>query len=99
MIRAIIEDAAELAGLALFLAALAMIAAPADAMAGDGIAAPASCLAWIVPSMVGGGVAGAIAVALFMMRRAMRAFGDDVAEHDNNERDWMRSESIKGRSK
>lgn len=98
MIRAIIEDAAELAGLALLLGCIAIIAAP-DAMAADGIAAPGSCVAWIIPSIAGGAVAGCIACALIYMRNAVRAFGDDVSDHDNNEPDWMRAESITGGDK
>lgn len=96
MIRAIIEDATELSGLALFIAALALIGAPDAAMAGDGIASPGACLAWIVPSLIGGGVAGVVAIALFMMRNAVSALGDDVADHEANELDWTRAESIKG---
>ena len=75
MIRAIIEDTAELAGLASFVGCIAIIAAP-DAMAADGIAAPGSCVAWIIPSIAGGAVAGCIACALIYMRNAVRAFGE-----------------------
>lgn len=99
MLRAIIEDATELAGLALFLAALALILSPEPALAADGISSPGACIAWIVPSVAGGIVAGGIACALIYMRNAVRAFGDDVAEHDANEPDWMRAESITGGDK
>ena len=99
MLRAIIEDAAELSGLAAFVGCIAIIAAPDAAMAADGIASPGSCVAWIIPSIAGGAVAGCIACALIYMRNAVRAFGDDVAEHDANEPDWMQAESINGSDK
>lgn len=97
MIRAILEDAAELAGLAAFVGFIAIIAAPDAAMAAEGIAAPGSCVAWIIPSLAGGAVAGCIACALIYMRNAVRAFGDDVSDHDNNDiHAAERAESIKG---
>lgn len=99
MIRAILEDAAEICGLAAFVGCIAIIAAPDAAMAAEGIASPVSCVAWIVPSLAGGAVAGALIVALIVMRHAVGAFGEDVAEHENNETDWLRAESIKGGDK
>ncbi len=96
MIRAILSDAAELAGLALFLAALAMVAMPADAMAGDAsLAAPRACLPWIAGAMLGGALVGGMALAIALMRRAV-SIGDDAAEHENNMTAAMRAESIKG---
>lgn len=76
------------------LACLAMMqpAHAADAM----IAAPASCVAWIIPTAAIGAVVGGLAVALFLMARAIRPAGDDVADHENNMAAALRAESIKG---
>jgi membrane protein implicated in regulation of membrane protease activity len=83
MIRAIIEDIAELAGLALFLAALALIAAPADAMALTPDAADA-----------GGYALSGVALAVFVVWgvwRFVRSLGRDAADHDANQADAMRA--------
>lgn len=86
-----------------FLACIAVImfvwlALTAPAYAADAmIAAPASCLAWIIPTAAIGAVVGGIAVAVFAMARAVRPVGDDVAEHDNNMLAAESAEDIWGR--
>jgi len=89
MIRAILSDAAELTGLGLFLAALAMILAPCDAQA-------------LTPEAADRGgywFAGAVlifAVIAFAIRAAVRGIGRDAAAHDDNMAAALRAESIKG---
>jgi hypothetical protein len=89
MIRAILSDAAELTGLGLFLAALAMILAPCDAQA-------------LTPEAADAGAYALSAVAIFILFiawaiwRVAHAIGRDVAAHDANMHVAERAESITG---
>lgn len=83
MIRAVIEDAAELAGLALFLAVLAVILAPDHAMALTPDAAD-----------MGGYVLSGVVLAVFVVWgvwRFVRSLGRDAADHDTNQAEAMRA--------
>ncbi len=89
MLRAIIEDAIEIAGLAVFLAALAVIMAPDRAMA-------------LTPEAADAGAYALSAVAIFILFiawaiwRVAHAIGRDVAAHDANMHVAERAESITG---
>jgi hypothetical protein len=89
MIRAILEDLRDIAALALFLAALALILAPCDAQA-------------LTPEAADRGgywFAGAVlifAVIAFAIRAAVLGIGRDAAAHDDNMAAALRAESIKG---
>lgn len=82
MLRAMIEDAAELIGLTLFLSAIALICAPDRAMAADG----AGAITWHA-------IAGGVMLALFLAAVVLLALfwclltqiGDDVAAHERND--------------
>jgi len=79
---------------------LACLAMMQPAYAADAtIAAPSSCLAWIIPTAALGAVVGGLAVTLFVMAQAVRPIGNDVAEHDSNMRAADRAESITGGEK
>lgn len=92
MLRSILEDAAELAGLAAFLAALALILAPNRAMALTPEAADAGAY-WA------SGVAAFILFIALAIGWAARAIGRDVAAHDDNMRAAESAESITGGEK
>lgn len=92
MLRAIIEDAIEIAGLAVFLAALAVIMAPDRAMALTPEAADAGAY-WA------SGVAIIILFIALAISRVAQAIGRDVADHDDNMRRAERAESITGGEK
>lgn len=92
MIRAILSDAAELTGLGLFLAALAVILAPDRAMALTPAAADAGAY-WA------SGVAIIILFIALAISRVAHAIGRDVADHEDNMRRAERAESITGGEK
>lgn len=92
MIRAILEDAAEIAGLSLFLAALAVILGPDRAMALTPEAADAGGYAL-------SGVAIIILFIALAISRVAHAIGRDVADHEDNMRRAERAESITGGEK
>lgn len=89
MIRAILEDLRDLAALALFLAALAMIALPCDAQAMTPEAADRGAY-WFA------GVLVFCAIVAAGIAAAVRAIGCDAAAHDNNMHAAERAESITG---
>lgn len=90
MIRSILEDLRDLGGIAIFLAALAIILAPDRAMALTPEAADAGAYAL-------SGVAIFILFIAFAIRAAVRAIGRDAAAHDTNMRSAEMAESITGR--